>query len=66
MKIINLSTKTFGIAAKKEVINLFPSAKFIKKSHVAGCGYVHFIKDEALNILGKVYSENGQAKLSIN
>jgi hypothetical protein len=63
---ITLSTKTFSKQAKLEVLNLLPATKSIKKLHVAGLGYVHFFKDENLNILGKVSMERGQAQLMIN
>jgi hypothetical protein len=66
MKKVTLSTRTLGKKARKEVLNLLPSAKFIKKFFVAEVGYVHFFKDVDLNILGKVFMEEGQAKLMIN
>lgn len=66
MSLITLSTKTFSRKAKQEVLNLLPATKSIKKSHVAGCGYVHFFKDDAANILGKVLMVKGQVQLMIN
>lgn len=66
MKTIILSTKTFGKAAKKEVLNLLPETKSIKKVHVPSVGYTYFFKDLAGNIIGKVFMERGQSQLIIN
>ena len=54
---IQTSERTFNNNVKKQVVELMPTAKKIKKSHVAGVGYVYFIKDENNNTLGKVFKE---------
>jgi len=46
--------KTFNRKVKKQVIELMPNAKTFKKLHVAGCGYVFYIKDENNNTIGHV------------
>ena len=64
---IQTSEKTFNSNLKKQVSELMPTAKMIKKSHVPGVGYVYFIKDENNNTLGKVFKEfkNGM-KIYVN
>ncbi len=64
---IQTSEKTFNKKVKKEILNLMPTANNFKKLHVAGVGYVYFIKDENNNNLGKVFKEirNGM-KIYIN
>jgi hypothetical protein len=49
--------KTFNKKVKAQVVNLMPNARTFKKSHVAGAGYVFYIKDENNNTLGKVCKE---------
>jgi len=46
--------KTFNKKVKKAAIELMPTAKTIRKIHVAGCGYVYFFKDENNNNVGNV------------
>lgn len=64
---IQTSHKTFNKALKKEIKNIIPKAYYINKKHVAGVGYVFFIKDQSNNILGKIFKEisNGM-KIYIN
>jgi hypothetical protein len=64
---IQTSEKTFNKNIKGMVLKLMPKAVSFKKSHVAGVGYVFFIKDENKNILGKVFREvrNGM-KIYVN
>jgi len=54
---IKTTEKTFNKSVKAQVLNLMPTAKSFKKVHVAGCGYVYFIKDSNNNTLGKVNKE---------
>jgi hypothetical protein len=57
-QVINTSEKTFNNTIKKMVVELIPNAKSFKKSHIAGCGYVYFIKDENQKTLAKVLKES--------
>lgn len=52
---IQTQEKTFNKKVKKQLLDLMPSAKKFKKSHVAGVGYVYFIKDESNNTIGKTF-----------
>ena len=54
---IQTSERTFNKNIKREILNLMPTARSFKKSHVAGVGYVYFIKDQNNNTLGKVFNE---------
>lgn len=54
---IQTSERTFNKTVKAEVLNLMPTAKSFKKSHVAGIGYVFFIKDANGITLGKAFKE---------
>lgn len=54
---IQTNERTFNKSIKTQVLNLMPNAKSFKKSHVAGVGYVYFIKDANKSILGKVFKE---------
>ena len=54
---IQTTERTFNKNVKREVLNLMPTAKSFKKSHIAGVGYVYFIKDANKNTLGKVFKE---------
>ena len=54
---IQTSERTFNKNIKRQVVELMPNAKSFKKSHVAGVGYVYFIKDENKITLGKVFKE---------
>ena len=54
---IQTSERTFNKNIKRQVVELMPSARSFKKSHVAGIGYVYFIKDASNNTLGKVFNE---------
>jgi len=66
-KVIQTSEKTFNKKIKAQVIELMPKAKKAIRSHVAGVGYVYFIKDEQNNTLGKVFKEvNNGMKFYIN
>lgn len=55
--IIQTSEKTFNKTVKAQVLELMPTAKRFKKKHVAGVGYVFFIRDEKNNTLGQVFKE---------
>lgn len=64
---IQTSEKTFNNNIKKQLVDLMPTAKTFKKTHVAGVGYVYFIKDKSNNILGKVFKEVGMGmKIYLN
>jgi hypothetical protein len=54
---IQTSEKTFNKTVKAQVLELMPTAKRFNKKHVAGVGYVFYIKDEKNNTLGKVFKE---------
>ena len=54
---IQTSERTFNKNIKREILNLMPTARSFKKSHVAGVGHVYFIKDQNNNTLGKVFNE---------
>lgn len=54
---IQTTERTFNNNIKKQLLELMPTANKIKKLHVAGVGYVYFIKDENNNILGKIFKE---------
>ena len=54
---IQTTERTFNKAIKSQVLDLMKNAKSFKKSHVAGVGYVYFIKDENKNTIGKVFKE---------
>ena len=56
-KAIQTSERTFNKTIKAQVVELMPTAKTFKKLHVAGFGYVYFIKDQDQNTLAKVYKE---------
>lgn len=51
---------TFSKALKKEIAATFPNAVRFTKCHVAGVGYVHFIKDASDVTICKVFRENGK------
>lgn len=55
---IQTSERTFNKVIKSMTLELMPTAKTFKKRHVAGFGYVYFIKDSNKNTLGKVFREN--------
>lgn len=52
---LETSEKTFNKNVKETIKNNFSNKYSIRKSHVAGIGYVYFVKDENNNILGKAY-----------
>ncbi len=54
---IQTTERTFNKTIKVQVLDLMPNAKSFKKSHIAGVGYVYFIKDENKNTIGKVFKE---------
>lgn len=66
MKYINTNEKTFNKSVKALVIETFWKNIKVIKRHVAGAGYVHFIKDSKDIILGKVYKYESNMKLTIN
>ena len=57
--------KTFNNKVKLQTVELMPNAKTFKKLHVAGIGYVFYIKDENNNTIGKVYKEIKKGMLII-
>jgi len=66
MKLIKTEEKTINKKVKSLIIETFKDARAIVKKHISGVGYVHFIKDENRNILGKVYKDGCQISISIN
>lgn len=65
----NLEARSFSKKANNEVLAILPNAKSIKKMHVAGCGYVGYIKDAAGNCIAHLLkshiNEGGHMKLSV-
>lgn len=57
MQTIQTSERTFNKTIKQQVVSLMPQARSFKKRHVAGVGYVYFIKDSLNNTIGKVFNE---------
>jgi len=57
--------KTFNNKVKAQTVQLIPTAKKIKKIHVAGIGYVFYIKDENNNTIGKVYKVRQKGMLIV-
>lgn len=51
---ISTTHRTFNKTLRKSLLNYFPTAKTLKKIHVAGIGYVNYIYDENKNKLGWV------------
>lgn len=56
-KVVQTTEKTFNKKVKSLVSDLMPNAVKCKKKHVAGVGYVFFVKDSRNNTLGKVFKE---------
>ncbi len=54
---IQTTERTFNKTVKAQVLELMPNAKSFKKLHVAGFGYVFYIKDENGSTLGQVFKE---------
>lgn len=53
----NLKAMTFSKKAKSEIVALLPNAASFKKLHVAGIGYVFYIKNAAGETIAKCWKE---------
>lgn len=64
---IKTTEKTFNKKVKAQLVELFPAATHTRKLHVAGMGYVIYIKNANGDNLGYVYKEiRGGMNFSIN
>jgi hypothetical protein len=52
-----LKSMTFSKQCKKEIAALLPTAKRFSKVHVAGIGYVFYIKNAEGITIGKAFRE---------
>ena len=57
---------TISKKAKAEIATILPEAKTFTKRHVAGVGYVFFIKNAAGETLAKCFREFDGMKLMVN
>ena len=55
MSITNLKAKSFSKKCKAEVLEFFPTATVFDKKHIAGMGYVWFVRNSKRETLAKVY-----------
>jgi len=62
---IQTTEKTFNKKVKEQVIELMPNAKSFFKKHIAGIGYVFFIKNENKETIGKVWKEHMKGMLIV-
>lgn len=58
-QVIKTTEKTLNKTIKRQLLALMPTAKKLIKRHVAGVGYVFFVKDANGGILGKTFKEVG-------
>lgn len=56
-QVTKTSERTLNKAIKKQLVELMPTAKKLVKKHVAGVGYVSYVKDAQNNTLGKVFRD---------
>lgn len=66
MERIYTEEKTLNKNVKAMIRDNFKSAKKLVKRHVAGIGYVHYIKDEFNKVLGHVHKDNGQMIINVS
>jgi len=59
MTITKISGQTINKRVKAEIKSQFPNATRLVKTHIAGVGYVSFIKNQDIT-LGKVFCERGK------
>jgi hypothetical protein len=62
---IETNELTLNKAVKALLIENCVDAKRLEKKHVAGCGYVHYIKDSNNNTLGHIHKSSGQMLINL-
>ena len=56
--------RTFNKTLKRELVAKFPAAKYFKKLHVPGVGYVHYVNDANGNSLAIVHKNKGLMQIT--